>query len=133
LVGTWSNNLSRKRIIGPFEGKRINSKGFLAGRLLLLLLELDGVVGALVHAGAAIEAFLLIYDGDIFDCYCAFRTNINTCATGDALFLRDLRWHSDLLGWLLGGMKASSDINLIEPTETVALLEMIENRYLAGV
>jgi hypothetical protein len=30
-------------------------------------------------------------------------------------------------------MKASSDINLIEPTETVALLEMVENRYLAGV
>ena len=43
------------------------------------------VRGTLVNACAALNAFVIVYDGDVINDNCVLRANVNACAASDTL------------------------------------------------
>jgi len=61
--------------------------------ILLLLVDLDRVVRAFVHARTTVEALGDVNDSHVLHFDRAFWADIHACAAGDALFFRDLGRH----------------------------------------
>jgi hypothetical protein len=80
--------MAHQRVIRWFRKRK---KVF--GRCLLLLLEFDRVVWALIYAGPAIETLLLVDNSDVFNCDRLLGANVHACSAGNTFLFGDLRRH----------------------------------------
>ena len=89
LFQSWPMDVAQNQLDKEFRPHGGGRGGFWVKRLF----ERYGVVWALVHAGSAVEAFLLIYDGDIVARDSFLRADVHTCTACDAFILVDFSWH----------------------------------------